>query len=225
MLRKIGVILLNFILLNINLSQQSEKVYPFPIVPDHYDLNEDGTIPEQPTKPTINLASHFTLSCSGISELGNLFLAHGCLTSCDKRCEVPSLEISWENIPNGTRSLVILIDRKTSTPPHKVHWLLTNIPAYLRGLKLGANQKDSDLHGAREWMNSFGTEEYSGPCGKEGNTYRIVLLALACDKVDLHDFFEENPTALGNEIQHHLITHTSVLDAQLLPFTYPPPEK
>jgi hypothetical protein len=52
----------------------------------------------------------------GVMEGGFLMSKFGCAQNCSKRCEAPSPHIGWSNIPIGTQSLVVLLDRKTSEP-------------------------------------------------------------------------------------------------------------
>jgi len=91
-----------------------------------------------------------------------------------------SPELHWSNVPDGTKSLVLLMfDPEGRTPFGVSHWVAYGIdPSKLTGFAEGATSKDSDQYvGGKSLM---GVGHYSGPCTPPGQTahhYTFTLIA------------------------------------------------
>ena len=101
--------------------------------------------------------------------------------TCDGDDRSPPL--SWENLPAGTASLVLIVDDPDAPDPAAPrmvwdHWILYNIPPDCRGLV-----EDAGRHGVPdgtgEGINSWGRTGYGGPCppiGRHRYFHRLYAL-------------------------------------------------
>eukprot|EP00301_Raphidiophrys_heterophryoidea_P006211 c12523_g1_i2.p1 GENE.c12523_g1_i2~~c12523_g1_i2.p1 ORF type:complete len:262 (-),score=61.58 c12523_g1_i2:212-958(-) len=199
----------------------SEWVEPFPAVDGSWNEDLSLTPAEASKAKNENALPPFSVTTSSVSQDSVLLDSYGCLKTCDKICNKQSLEIAWQMAPTDASSLVVLLDRPSSTPPYFVHWLLSDLSSASAELVAGATESDSKLLGAREWPNSYRENGYAAPCGNIQNEYRLVVFAISSPRIDLTPYFAENPTALGNEIQHHLIASNEVIDVRVIKFSYP----
>jgi Raf kinase inhibitor-like YbhB/YbcL family protein len=89
-----------------------------------------------------------------------------------------SPELHWSNVPDGTKSLVLLMFDPEGRPPGGVsHWVAYGISPTLTGFAEGATSKDSNEYvGGKSLM---GVGHYSGPCTPPNQTahhYGFVLI-------------------------------------------------
>ena len=94
------------------------------------------------------------------------------------RCVGPeaSPEISWTGVPEGTRSLaLVLIDEDA---PDDTHWVVANIDPSTTSLLAGSVDPN-----AVQAKNSTGTIGYRGPCPANGETHAYSLSLYALDQV------------------------------------------
>jgi Raf kinase inhibitor-like YbhB/YbcL family protein len=93
--------------------------------------------------------------------------------SCDGDDVSPPLE--WSDVPEGTRSLALLMEDPDASGGTFVHWSLFGIPPETTGLRSAQVPAD-----AREGKNSFGDEGYGGPCPPEDDPrHRYVFMLYA----------------------------------------------
>lgn len=89
----------------------------------------------------------------------------------------------WEGLPEGTRSLVLIVDDPDAPDPAAPrmvwdHWLLYNLPPECGGLEEGVRARDLPS-GTLEGVNSWGRRGYGGPCPPIGrHRYFHILYAL-----------------------------------------------
>ena len=78
--------------------------------------------------------------------------------------------LTWKQVPDGTQSLVLIIDDPDAPDPSAprmtwVHWLVYNIPAETTGLT--ENMTAANLpEGTKEGLNDWKQIGYGGPSGK-----------------------------------------------------------
>jgi len=92
--------------------------------------------------------------------------------SCDGDDMSP--ELIWSGIPEGTASLVFILDDPDAPVGLWVHWVLFNLPADSTGLAEGATGQGVD------GLNSWGQTGYGGPC-PPGGTHRYFHKLYALD--------------------------------------------
>ena len=90
-----------------------------------------------------------------------------------------SPELSWSNVPDGTKSLVLLMfDPEGRAPSGVSHWVAYGIAPTVTGFAEGEASKDSDKYvGGKSLM---GVGHYSGPCTPPNQTphhYTFTLIA------------------------------------------------
>jgi Raf kinase inhibitor-like YbhB/YbcL family protein len=94
-----------------------------------------------------------------------------------------SVPLSWEGVPEGTRSLVLIVDDPDAPDPRApkmvwVHWVLYNIPPDTNSLAehIGSGSLPA---GASEGVNDWNRTGYGGPCPPVGrHRYFHKLYAL-----------------------------------------------
>ena len=92
--------------------------------------------------------------------------------TCDGENFNPPLEIY--DIPEGTKTLAIVVDDPDAPSKTWVHWLLWNIPVENHSIEENEPPKDA-IYG----INDFGKLEYDGPCPPPGvHRYFFKVYAL-----------------------------------------------
>ncbi|MGE0868437.1 MAG: YbhB/YbcL family Raf kinase inhibitor-like protein [Kofleriaceae bacterium] len=93
--------------------------------------------------------------------------------TCDGNDISPPL--SWSNLPEGTRSVAILVEDPDAPSGTVTHWMVTGIPASTTSLDKGAALPA----GAMAARNDRGNAGYMGPCPPSGrHRYRFQVYAL-----------------------------------------------
>jgi Raf kinase inhibitor-like YbhB/YbcL family protein len=98
-----------------------------------------------------------------------------------------SPQFSWSNVPDGTKSFVLMMfDPEGRAPSGVSHWVAYGIPASVSGFAEGEASKASDNYvGGKSTM---GVGNYSGPCTPPDTTphhYKFVLVATDFDPKEL----------------------------------------
>jgi Raf kinase inhibitor-like YbhB/YbcL family protein len=81
--------------------------------------------------------------------------------------------LSWSGVPEGTKSLVLLMDDPDAPGGTFVHWVVDDIPPGSQGFKSGSPE-------GKPGMNGMGRAAYMGPCPPPGppHHYHFRLFAL-----------------------------------------------
>ena len=96
--------------------------------------------------------------------------------------------LAWNNVPEGAKSLVLMVDDPDAPDPAAprrvwVHWLLYNLPANCAGLPEAVATLPA---GTKEGLNDWQRTGYGGPCPPIGrHRYFHKLYALDCVLPDL----------------------------------------
>ena len=98
-----------------------------------------------------------------------------------------SPQLSWTNVPSGTKSFVLLMNDPEGRAPSGVsHWVAYGIPASVTGFAEGETSKASDKYvGGKSTM---GVGNYSGPCTPPNTTphhYTFILIATDFEPAEL----------------------------------------
>ncbi|EXJ16585.1 YbhB/YbcL family Raf kinase inhibitor-like protein [Imhoffiella purpurea] len=101
--------------------------------------------------------------------------------SCEGEDLSPPLQ--WSDLPEGTESLVLIVDDPDAPDPAAPrmvwdHWILYNIPPSCSGLDAGA-ARGGLPEGVGEGVNSWGRTGYGGPCppiGRHRYFHRLYAL-------------------------------------------------
>jgi hypothetical protein len=93
--------------------------------------------------------------------------------SCDGEDVSPPLH--WSNVPDGTRSLALVVDDPDAPRGVFTHWVAWGLDPAAEGLREGEAPP-------REGRNDFGAKGYGGPCPPPGHgLHRYVFRLYALD--------------------------------------------
>jgi Raf kinase inhibitor-like YbhB/YbcL family protein len=122
------------------------------------------------------------------------------INTCTGAGETPG--VSWSGIPDGTKSLVLILDDPDAPAGTFTHWIVYNIPPAAGSIGPSQpNQKVLD-NGANIGENSGGSRGYYPPCPPVGSSHRYIFRLYAVD-MDL-----TLPTASRDAIDQVLVGHT-----------------
>jgi Raf kinase inhibitor-like YbhB/YbcL family protein len=113
--------------------------------------------------------------------------------------------LTWEGVPDNTRSLVLIVDDPDAPDPKApkmtwVHWVLYNIPLNTTGLAEGV----ADLPtGTAEGVNDWKRPGYGGPCPPIGS-HRYFHKLYALDTV-LQGLNKPDKAAVETAMHGHVI--------------------
>ncbi|MBC7235631.1 MAG: YbhB/YbcL family Raf kinase inhibitor-like protein [Chloroflexi bacterium] len=99
--------------------------------------------------------------------------------SCDGQNISPPL--TWSGVPEGTQSLVLIMDDPDAPVGTFTHWLLYDLPADIRELPEGAGNRTTGGIGTAG-QNSRRQQGYTGPCPPSGSNHRYIVTLYALDK-------------------------------------------
>jgi Raf kinase inhibitor-like YbhB/YbcL family protein len=93
--------------------------------------------------------------------------------SCDG--ENVSPDLSWSGLPQGAKSLALIVDDPDTPAGTWVHWVLYNLPPESTGMAEGS--QGLGVAGT----NSSGQTSYSGPCPPKGKPHRYFFKLYSLD--------------------------------------------
>ena len=124
-----------------------------------------------------------------------------------------SIPLNWEDVPEGTRSLVLIVDDPDAPDPAApkrvwVHWVLYNIPPELNSL---AEHITSDTlpPGVIEGINDWQRTGYGGPCPPIGR-HRYFHKLYALDTV-LEGLNKPTKADVEAAMQGHIIEQAELI--------------
>jgi hypothetical protein len=121
--------------------------------------------------------------------------------TCDGQDLSP--EISWSNLPQGTKSLALTVIDPDAPMGDFIHWLVYDIPPEAGGIPKGGPLPS----GAKEVLNDFGKSSYGGPCPPSG-THRYFFTLYALDVEHLENVNKRNFVDL---VKKHKIASAEVI--------------
>lgn len=94
-------------------------------------------------------------------------------------CEGPNMNppLLFEDVPEGTKSFVLIVEDPDAPNGTWVHWLVYDIPPTSMGVK-----ENSLPQGGMEGLANGGTKGYEGPCPPSG-THRYTFQLYALDTI------------------------------------------
>jgi Raf kinase inhibitor-like YbhB/YbcL family protein len=89
--------------------------------------------------------------------------------------------IAWKNIPEGTKSIVLIADDPDAPAGIWVHWVCYDLPPPVVALPEGVQAADTLAQGGKQGRTDFGNVGYGGPCPPSGtHRYFFKVYALDC---------------------------------------------
>lgn len=133
---------------------------------------------------SVSLAAHaegMHLTSSAFEDNGLLPATYAGLAECGGTNTSPPL--AWQNMPAGTRSIVITIkDPDGNKGGGVVHWLAYNIPPHVTSFAAGAgNKTTADVTVGK---NIAGVEAYRGMCPPVGDTAHHYIISLTATDLE-----------------------------------------
>jgi len=131
--------------------------------------------------------------------------------TCDG--EDTSPEFQWSGMPDGTKSLALIVDDPDAPDPANpkmtwVHWVLYNIPSTVSSLSEGII--DTDLPpGTSQGLNDWKKTGYGGPCPPIGQ-HRYFHKLYALDTV-LDDLGLPVKTKLEKAMEGHVLSKAELI--------------
>ncbi len=130
-------------------------------------------------------------------------------------CEGEDLSpaLFWNDLPDGTESLVLIVDDPDAPDPAAPkmvwdHWVLYNLPADSAGLPEGVAPSGLPS-GTQEGFNSWGRTGYGGPCPPVGrHRYFHILYALDARLADLG---QPTKNELLEAMEGHILARTELV--------------
>lgn len=126
-----------------------------------------------------------------------------------------SPQLSWENIPAGTKSFAVTVyDPDAPTGSGFWHWVVFDIPADVKELKSGAGDilKGLAPKGAIQSVTNYGAKGFGGACPPVGHgqhQYIFTVHALKTDKLGLDE--NTNPAIVGYYLWQNTIAKASII--------------
>ncbi len=99
--------------------------------------------------------------------------------TCDGEDVSPLL--SWSDVPDGSKGLVLICDDPDAPVGTWVHWVLFGITPDTTELPEGVPDGERVLSGAMHGCNSWGNLGYGGPCPPAGPPHRYFFKLYAVD--------------------------------------------
>lgn len=119
--------------------------------------------------------------------------------TCDGRNISPPL--SWEDVPDGTKSFALGVTDPDAPGGTWIHWLIYNISKDLREIC-----RASLPEGAEEVENDFGRKRYGGPCPPSGK-HRYFFTLYALDTEHLEGI---NKRSFFDKVEKHTIEKAEI---------------
>ena len=121
--------------------------------------------------------------------------------TCDG--ENKSIPLKWQDIPDGTKSLALIMDDPDAPMGTWVHWVVYNLPPTIKELKEGLSTAPILANSAVQGRNSSKKTGYSGPCPPDReHRYFFKLYALDCM---LESLLGLTKAALLEAMQGHIL--------------------
>lgn len=168
------IVSLGILLLGACAAPATEAVEDPPVDEAPVEATEEPTqttTPAEPPSEAMEPATSFELASAAFSAGEPIPVRY----SCDGEDISPAL--AWNNPPEGTQSITLIMDDPDAPGGTWDHWIVFNIPANARELPEAVSAEDiSAIFG----QNSWGRGDYGGPC-PPGGTHRYFFKLYALD--------------------------------------------
>lgn len=152
-----------------------------------------------PNRPSPDVQSQVAMTMKLESSAFNANAAIPAKYTCDGDDRSPAL--SWDDPPEGTRGIALIMDDPDAPGRTFVHWVLYDLPPDVRQLPESVPSDPLLPTGGVQGKNDFGRYGYGGPC-PPGGTHRYVFKLYALDTV-----LDLSPGATKNQVLEALDGH------------------
>lgn len=161
-----------------------------------------------------SLSAHAEDMTMSLAIASQAFMHNGEIPSqytCEGADRSPPLQ--WSGLPQGTKSLVLIVDDPDAPDPAApkmtwVHWLLYNLPPAASGLPEGI-AVDALPEGALSGLNDWKRAGYGGPCPPIGR-HRYFHKLYALD-IRLPDLGTPSKGQLEQAMQGHVLAQAELI--------------
>ena len=127
--------------------------------------------------------------------------------TCDGEDISPPLR--WDGVPEGTRTLALIMDDPDAPLRTWVHWVVYNIPPDLDALPEAGLSEPGPAQDVRQGENSLSRTGYGGPCPPSGKHHYIFTLYALDTSLDLEPT-ETDKQDLLDAMQGHVLARTTL---------------
>ena len=92
-----------------------------------------------------------------------------------------SPELSWSNVPAGTKTFSLIVDDPDAPGGTWVHWVIYDLPGDAKELAEAVGKTDTLANGGKQGLNDFRRVGYGGPCPPAGKPHRYFFKLYALD--------------------------------------------
>jgi len=174
-------------------------------------MSTSGCTPKSSTEKVG--ASGSTAPTASKLALTSAAFAHEASIPTKYTCEGEDLSppLSWSGLPEGTKSLVLIVDDPDAPDPAApkmtwVHWVLFDIPPSVSGLEEAVKQLPS---GTKDGINSWKKTGYGGPCPPIGR-HRYFHKLYALDAM-LSELGTPDKDAVVAAMKGHILGQTELI--------------
>jgi Raf kinase inhibitor-like YbhB/YbcL family protein len=121
-----------------------------------------------------------------------------------------SPELSWDGVPDGTRTFVLIVDDPDAPRGTWVHWVVYDLPAAERALPQGVRPRAALPSPARQGKNDFGKVGYGGPCPPHGHPHRYYFRLYAVD-TELRLAAGATRAKVDDAMDGHVLAHAEIM--------------
>lgn len=117
-----------------------------------------------------------------------------------------SPEASWEGIPDGSKSLVLILEDPDAPSGLFTHWIVYNLPPVAGNLNDTLRSDTTIGDGIHQAQNTAGSYGYYPPCPPVGTTHRYIFRLYALDTGITQ--FPVNREAIDSAMKGHILGST-----------------
>lgn len=85
-----------------------------------------------------------------------------------------SPDLYWSNVPESTKSFVLILEDPDAPKKAWTHWIIFNINKDINNLNENFSRNLTNPN-IKQGKNDFGNNRYDGPCPPENETHRYFL--------------------------------------------------
>lgn len=93
-----------------------------------------------------------------------------------------SIPLRWSGAPNGTKSILVIMEDLNAPNGPFIHWIIYNIPPNVTSLPQGLPNTPVVLGIGYQGINDFGDVGYGGPCPPPGPAHEYMIIVMAMNK-------------------------------------------
>ena len=159
------------------------------------------------TQSPITGSGDFSLKVDGITTGSVLPDEYSCGKKAGK-----SPDLSWQNLPPGTKSLVVIVEDPDASGGKFTHWILYNIPPDQSRIEPARPNIQVLANGTRQGINSGGSYGYYPACPPFGPQHRYIFTLYAIDsEISIPEGETVNRQSIDRLMSGHVISQVDII--------------